>query len=112
MKDVYVDAFLSVVKETKEQTGYELPETVETYVVMLLANNIEKTSFLPEKTFAETYLNLKNYRDAKSLGDTCLFVSGVFPEYGSRYGITKQYYVSIGSSSYETVSKTLHPILT
>lgn len=111
MNDAYVNAFLSVVEETKHQTGYELPETIETYVVMLLANNVEQVNFLPEKTFAETYLNLKNHRDAKTLGDICLFVSGVFPEYGSRYGINKQYYVSIGSSSYDTVSKTLYPEL-
>jgi len=111
MNDAYVDVFRTIVKDTKHKTGYELPDIVETYVVMLLANNIERVDFLPKESFAETYLNTTNHRDAKSLGDICLFVSGVFPTYGSRYGIDKSYYISIGSSSYDDVARVLYPEL-
>ena len=113
MKDEYTSAFFDIVKEASETTGYQLPLEIESYVVMLLASFIDKPSFLPQKTFAQCYLTLQeqNKYDAKTLGDTCLFVRGVFPNYGKRYGIRKSYYTKIGRTSYETVSEVLHPEL-
>ena len=88
---------------------YRLPTTwpeIESYVVMLLADKIDKPNFLPEQTFAEELLALKQpYRlTAKELGDTCLFVTGVFPE----YGISIEYYSNIGKSSYSIATTNLH----
>ena len=100
MKDFYTSAFYSVVKETQESSRYTLPVGIESYVVMLLADNLDKPNFLPESTFAESYLKLRNSRDAKALGDTCLFVTGVFPD----YGIDQDYYIGIGQSSYNSIS--------
>ena len=113
MDDSYASAFYDIVKETQSKTGYELPIDVESYVVMLLASFIKRPDFLPEKSFAQCYLTLQeqNKYDAKTLGDTCLFVRGVFPNYGKKYGINKNYYSRIGISSYESVSEVLHPAL-
>jgi len=113
MKDAYVDAFREVIKETSVTTGYELPEAVECYVVMLLASFMDRPRFIPEEGFGRALLTLENpkHRSAKELGDACLFVSGVFPKYGQKYGISKDYYVSIGISSYDIVSQHLHPEL-
>ena len=60
---------------------------------------------------AMTTLQEQKKYDAKTLGDTCLFVRGVFPNYGKAYGIQKRYYSQIGKSSYEIVSEVLHPEL-
>ena len=107
MKDVYVDAFRGVVKETQAETGYELPETIEAYVVMLLAHNIERPDFLPEKSFAEAFLKLRRPADhsAKELGDACLLVTGAFPTYGSRHGLNRKYFQDIGITSYDIVAE-------
>ena len=110
MKDAYVDAFRGVIKETQVDTGLELPESIEAYVVMLLAHNMDRPNFLPEHSFAEAYLKLRrpaNY-SAKELGDACLLVSGVFPSYGTRHGLNKRYYQDIGISSYDMVAETLN----
>ncbi len=106
MKDEYTSAFYDIVKEASETTGYQLPIEIESYVVMLLADKIDKPNFLPEQTFAEELLALKQpYRlTAKELGDTCLFVTGVFPE----YGISVEYYSNIGKSSYSIATTNLH----
>jgi len=106
MKDQYTTAFYDVVKEASETTGYQLPLEIESYVVMLLADKIDKPNFLPEKSFAESLLALKRpYRlTAKELGDTCLFVTGVFPE----YGISVEYYSNIGKSSYSIATTNLN----
>lgn len=110
MKDAYVNAFRDVVKETQAASGLELPETIEAYVVMLLAHNMERPNFLPERSFAEAYLKLRrpaNY-SAKELGDACLFVSGVFPTYGKKHGLDRRYYQDIGITSYDMVAETMN----
>ncbi len=110
MKDAYVNAFRGVVRETQVATGFELPEPIEAYVVMLLAYNMEHPNFLPEKSFAEAYLKLRrpaNY-SAKELGDACLFVTGVFPTYGKKHGLDRQYYQDIGITSYDMVAETMN----
>ena len=98
--DYYTNAFYSVVKETQEHTGYTLPNHIEAYVVMLLASKVDQPDFLPKGTFAESYMN---NRSPKELGDTCLFVSGVFPSYGERKGLSRKYYKDIGRSSYASM---------
>lgn len=110
MKDVYVDVFRKAVKETQQTSGYELPETLEAYVVMLLASHMEKPNFLPEKTFAHAYLSISKHNNsgAKQLGDTCLFVTGVFPNYGAKQGMGVAYYASIGKGSYASAARTLN----
>ena len=110
MKDAYTEVFYDIVKETQVDTGYELPEQIEAYVVMLLAHYIDRPCFLPEKSFAEAYLKLRkpaNY-SAKELGDACLFVTGVFPTYGYKHGINRRYYQDIGTSSYEMVAEVMN----
>jgi hypothetical protein len=110
MNDAYTSALFDVVKQTSATRGYDLPEPIEAYVVMLLANFVDKTDFLPD-TFATAFLTIKDSRDAKSLGDTCLFVSGVFPSIGERKGLSRRYYQDIGSTSYELVAEVMNPEL-
>jgi len=104
MQDEYVSAFYDVVQETRQHTGIELPEPIEHYVVVLLASHMDKTNFLPNESFAQTFLQIKRSSDAKTLGDTCLFVTGIFPD----YGIDIDYYSNIGKTSYDAVSYNLN----
>jgi hypothetical protein len=113
MNDAYRVAFYDVVQETKAKTGYELPENLEAYVVMLLSHFVDRPDYLPEKSFAEAYLRLTRPAGltAKELGDTCLFVSGVFPTYGRKHGLNRRYFQGIGIGSYEMVAEVMHPDL-
>jgi len=104
MKDAYTTAFYDVVKETQSTSGYELPQHLEAYIVMLLSDFVERTDFLPEKSFAEAFLSVQRVGQAKELGDVCLFVSGVFPTYKKRFGLSRKYFQDIGASSYERCS--------
>ena len=103
MQDAYVTAFTELVSNTRTETGVELPMLVEHYVVALLADHVDKNTFLPERSFAETLMTIRNSRTAKELGDTCLFVTGVFPN----YGIDRDYYISIGQSAYTRIDTEL-----
>jgi len=110
MRDEYFVPMNELIVHTRTETGYELPVDIEVYVSALLASFIDKPNFLPEQSFAEAYsvLDRRDYTSAKQLGDTCLFLSGVFPKYGKRYGLNKRYYREIGSSSYDIASSMLH----
>ena len=103
MQESYHSVFYTIVKETQDTYGYDLPFDIEVYVTMLLASHIDKSSFLPQDSFAESYLSLdRPYGSrAKQLGDTCLFTVGVFPEYGTSKGLTQEYFSSIGKSRYD-----------
>ena len=110
MNDAYRTALFDVVRETSAKRGYDLPEPIEAYVVMLLANYVDKPDFLPD-TFGLTFLQLKSGAEAKQLGDTCLFVAGVFPTIGERKGLKRRYYQDIGSTSYGMVAEVQNPEL-
>ena len=110
MNDAYRTALFDVVKDTSAKRGYDLPEPIEAYVVMLLATHVDKPDFLPD-AFGTTLLKLKNSSEAKQLGDTCLFVAGVFPNIGERKGLKRRYYQDIGSTSYEMVAEVQNPEL-
>ena len=111
MNDAYTSALFDVVKETSATRGYDLPEPIEAYVVMLLTNFVDKPNFLPKDAFGTTLLQLKTSNEAKQLGDTCLFVAGVFPNIGERKGLKRRYYQDIGSTSYEMVAEVQNPEL-
>jgi hypothetical protein len=104
MKDAYTTAFYDVVKETQAKSGMELPHHVEAYIVMLLSDFVDRDDIPPDQTFAEMFLTLRDSRQAKQLGDTCLFVAGAFPKLNARHGISRRYYQDIGSTSYEMAS--------
>ena len=111
MKDAYTYAFYEVVKGTQKHTGYTLPHDIEAYIVMLLSEFVDRDDIPPDSTFAEMFLNLDNELQAKQLGDTCLFISGAFPSYNKKYGISRRYYQDIGSTSYEIVAEVMNPEL-
>ena len=110
MKKEYTNAFYDIVCETKETHGYELPVELESYIVYLLASHLDRPDFLPHSTFAEAYLKLERpyTQNAKQLGDTCLFVTGVFPSYGQNKGLNVTYYSNIGKSSYSMAKEYLN----
>ena len=99
MQDAYVQVFADCVRSTRLQTGIELPEHIEHYAVALLAVHVDRADFLPKQSFAQALYNIRNARTAKELGDTCLFVTGVFPS----YGVNRRYYTDIGRTAYSTI---------
>jgi hypothetical protein len=114
VKDVYIDMFYELMSEAKDSSGMGLPEDLESYVVFLLASYVKKPNFIPEDSFAETYLKINSLQGkigatlSKDLADCCLFVTGVFPEYGARKGLSVRYYSDIGKGSYSKAATQLN----
>lgn len=108
MQDAYVQVFADCVRNTRLQTGIELPEHIEHYAVALLAVHVDRADFLPRTTFAEALYTIRNAHTAKQLGDTCLFLTGVFPE----YGVNRRYYSDIGRTAYSSIELELFQDIT
>lgn len=111
MNRVYVNAFYDLIKERSLSTGFEMPEPVETYVVFLLAQRVEKPNLIPDPSFAEHYLTLtQNLKplEIKNFADDCLFFTSLMPEYGKRRGLNMDYYCALGISSYYAYSDLMH----
>lgn len=107
MDDHFVRAFHGLVTHTRKTHGFELPTDIEHYVVLLLADHVDRPDWMPDDSFAESYFKIHNSSSAKELGDECLFLCGVFPEYTRRRGLDLGYYATIGSSSYRRVGNDL-----
>lgn len=100
MKDVYVEKFSAVLDDIYEFRAH--PE-IKTYASVLLADHVEKTDFFTEP-FGLRYMDLRTSTNAKELGDNCLVIAGVFPEYGQSRGLTVEYFSQIGIGSYDTAA--------
>ena len=104
MKEDYQPVFFSVVEETQTRTGYELPDDVAVYLVMLMCEYLDGYEIPPTPSFAHKFLSIQTAQQAKVMGDVCLITSGVFPNFKNRHGITRKYYQDMGTTSYDMAS--------
>jgi|TARA_B100001094_G_scaffold333223_1_gene409615 hypothetical protein len=98
--------FKSFIRDHRNETGFDMPEMLERYIVTLLASRIRDTELIPHPTFAERYLNICELNRAslyKEFADQCLFFVSLMPEYGQKRGLDVQYYASLGITSYYCV---------
>ena len=103
MNKTALKGFEDILTDTLKLQGWEIPNPVISYTVNILADKIDKNPWQPEPSYAERYMTIKSIVDAQELADTCFFTRAVFPELGSRRGITSSYYVSIGQGCYSYV---------
>jgi hypothetical protein len=73
-----------------------------------LADHMRRTSWHPDPSFTEQYLQLDSSRSAKLLADECLFITSVFPEYATRRGVSINYYHSLGEACYSRAAHDLN----
>lgn len=103
MNPTAVNGIRSILEETYEQHGFQVPPLVISYTAQILADKIDKNPWQPEPSYAERYLTLKTVHEALDLGNTCWFTRAVFPELGSKHGISASYYVQLGQGCYQRV---------
>ncbi len=96
-------ALKTLLTETNELHGWQIPEVVVNYEARLFAERIDKNPWQPEPSYAERYLSLRSVGEAIELGNVCFFTRAVFPELGKGRGITSDYYVQLGQGCYERV---------
>lgn len=95
--------FDDLVRDYQQHTGFEMPWMLREYLVELLASRLKSVDIIPRPSFAERYLELYQCprpSEMRQFGDQCLFFVSLMPRYGHRRGLSKDYYCTLGISSY------------
>jgi hypothetical protein len=108
LDDHYVDIFRDLATEAEARTGFEIPALLAQYTILMLADHMRRTSWHPDPSFTEQYLQLDSSRSAKLLADECLFITSVFPEYATRRGVSLSYYQTLGEACYSRAAHDLN----
>jgi len=101
------DFFRSLLREACEEQRVLPSETAEFYLVQLLERFIRPDQGLLDRPLALDYLESlegrsgARYQRLKHVGDTALFVSGVFTESLDRKAVGPDYYTSLGGLAYQ-----------
>jgi hypothetical protein len=87
--------------------GFSAPLPLLDYLADMLDHRLTNTTLIPEPSWAERYLEFYHGADARLIreyADSCLVFVSLLPQYGSRRGLSMDYYASLGISSYYTVA--------
>lgn len=109
--DQYTEIFRDLAVSAGRHSGVNLPQHIELYCVLMLADHMRRGDWEPRPSFAECFMTITSADAAREFGDECLFICGVFPEYAQRRGMNIGYYEGLGQSAYLRASKTLNPDL-
>jgi hypothetical protein len=98
--------FEQLLRDHCSATGFTAPDLLIDYLVTLLDSRLTRVDIIPDPSFAERYLLLhQNPKpvDFVDYADSALFFCSLMPDYGSRRGLSMDYYATLGISSYYTV---------
>ena len=101
--EMAVREFRNILTDTNELMGWHIPDYVIEYESRIFAAKLEQPNWQPKPSYAERYLSIRTSQQALDLANTCWFTRSVFPELGSRRGISESYYVQLGQSCYDRV---------
>ncbi|SRR5579883_966968 len=100
-----------IIHEAEHSCAITLHEDVESYLVFLLVRYTNKPEMTKHIMAYEFLTGLKrigemNKQQAlQDVGDKCLLFTGLFPKIAAKRLVKVSYFVNIGKSAYETISK-------
>ncbi|MEE9355382.1 MAG: hypothetical protein V3U75_07305 [Methylococcaceae bacterium] len=108
LKPTAVAQWHSLVCEAQTQSGHNLDESLQSYLVFLLMRFADKPNLLND-VMASDYLDAMQADNRKQdklrdVGDKCLLFSGFFPQVAARKLVRISYFVNIGRSAYDQVA--------
>jgi len=104
------DFFHDLLRRACDEQKVSPSEDAEFYLVHLLARFVRHEQGLLERPLALDYLASfedappARYRRLRSVGDTALFLSGVFTESLERKSVGSEYYTSLGGLAYKQIA--------
>ena len=102
-------AFTTLMTDTLDRQGWHIPQKLQQHMVEVLVNKIDQNPWQPEPSYAEQYMTATSISAIMALGDTCWFTRAVFPDIGSRRGISASYYTDLGQGCYTRVLSKVGP---
>ncbi len=98
-----------LIKEAEKQTGQEVSEDIEFYLIQMLQHFIDKPDFLSsvialDYFFAREVIDSSRKNILQDIGDKCLLFSGLFPGQAERRHVPLSYFVGMGEAAYMSVA--------
>ena len=106
LRSTPAELFRNLLRQALAEQRVEPSETAEVYLVTLLERFVRPDPDFFSRPLAVDYLESfaqgppERYRKLKQVGDTALFVSGVFTESLERKAVGAEYYTSLGGLAY------------
>ncbi len=103
--------FRELVRDAMQAQGFESVEETEYYLVALLEGHVRTKGGLLDEPLALTYLEAEagapgeSFQRYKKVGDTALFVSGLFVDCLERTVVQPTYYVELGQLAYRRIAQ-------
>ena len=102
-------AFDQLFDDTLNRQGWLVPKSLQRAMVSILVEKLDKNPWQPEPSYAELYLTARTPETLKWLGDTCWFTRAIFPQLGTRRGISASYYTDLGQGCYSRLLNYIGP---
>jgi len=99
----------ALVNEAEATAHCTLSKETESYLVFTLMRFTQRTT-LGLYCLALAYLDglsklgMQRYESLREVGDQCLLLAGLFPEYAQRYSVPVSYFVRVGQSAYDELA--------
>lgn len=113
MKNIITDGesdylWFALVRDAEFAMDCSIDEDLESYVVFLLASKLNESDLF-DNILGESYLKAQNSfvsdkLPLKQVADTCLLLSGLYPDNSRRRGVSPDYFASLGIASYFQLS--------
>jgi hypothetical protein len=98
-----------LLQEAKLNTGFEIDESLENYLILTL-NNLNPDTHNFSDSVSIKYMNAisnndeQRWQKLRDVGDQCLLINGMFPEISIKRNVTLNYYAVIGRQAYKTLA--------
>lgn len=110
LEETEVAQWHSLVRDAEDTCGYQLNETMESYLVFTLMRFMRNQD-LATKAIAPDYLRSNGLPESmrldqlRDIGDQCLLLSGLYPKRAEKRLVRVSYYVNMGRSAYQNLSE-------
>ena len=97
-----------LVRDAQNNIGARLERSIEHYIILTLQRSTLKKHYISSIIGSEYYSTLvcpsQSISELRDIGDHCLLIAGLFPDFIKKKNVSKQYIISIGKSAYLDVS--------
>jgi hypothetical protein len=105
-----IEFFRELVQDAMQAQGVSSGEETEYYLVQLLRHHVQMRGDLLERPLALEYLEassggrVERFNRLKGVGDTALFIAGLFADCLERTVVQPGYYVELGQMAYRSAA--------
>lgn len=110
-----LELWKDIIKTAEDKCSVQLDDELEAYLTLLLARYTNRPEMV-KQLLADAFLRALQQRarerdySLQAVGDQCLIFAGLFPRAAVRKNVNISYFVEIGRSAYQAVSRSTNDL--